>query len=190
MPENNDWRSGFIFVGNQLALDFLNTRPVIDGHPVEFFQDSQAILRWLIASGLLVKRPADWKYGDVGTLLHFRETLRQAVIEIEAGKTVSPSFVRQVNELLAMHPFIDRIGADGKRHRQFQPNGPADALGPILDATVDLLTILDPVKIRKCDQCVLHFYDSSKKGGRRWCSMRMCGNRFKVAAYARRKKPR
>jgi predicted RNA-binding Zn ribbon-like protein len=187
MQENNDWRDGFLFIGNQLALDFLNTRPVVDGHPVEFLPDSQSLLCWLIASGLLAKRPAHWNDGDVGTFLDFREALRQAVIGIEAGKPASRAFVRQVNDLLAAHPFIDQIGADGKRHRQFQPDGPADALGPILDATVDLLTIVDPEKIRKCDQCVLHFYDSSKKGGRRWCSMKLCGNRFKVAAYARRK---
>jgi len=37
---SKDWRDGFLFVGNQLSLDFLNTRPVIDGKPVELLPDS------------------------------------------------------------------------------------------------------------------------------------------------------
>jgi len=32
----------------------------------------------------------------------------------------------------------------------------------------------------------LDFYDTSKKGTRRWCSMKMCGNRAKVAAWTER----
>jgi len=41
-------------------------------------------------------------------------------------------------------------------------------------------------RVRKYANCVLHFHDTSKKGTRRWCSMQLCGNRFKVAAYAAR----
>jgi predicted RNA-binding Zn ribbon-like protein len=46
------------------------------------------------------------------------------------------------------------------------------------------------LRVRKCDQCVLHFYDISKKGTRRWCSTQLCGNRQKVAAYAARRRVR
>ena len=42
--------------------------------------------------------------------------------------------------------------------------------------------------MRKCGECVLHFYDTSKKGTRRWYSMQLCGNRLKVAAYATRQR--
>lgn len=46
-----------------------------------------------------------------------------------------------------------------------------------------------PDRIRPCanDACVLHFYDISKNGTRRWCSMAGCGNRAKAQRhYARR----
>jgi predicted RNA-binding Zn ribbon-like protein len=39
-----------------------------------------------------------------------------------------------------------------------------------------------------CESCVVHFFDTSKKGSRRWCSMNICGNKLKVAAYQRRKR--
>ena len=28
---SDDWRDGFLFVGNHLLLDFINTRPIMDG---------------------------------------------------------------------------------------------------------------------------------------------------------------
>ena len=31
---DSDWKDGFLFVGNHLALDFLNTRPVQNGEPM------------------------------------------------------------------------------------------------------------------------------------------------------------
>jgi predicted RNA-binding Zn ribbon-like protein len=42
--------------------------------------------------------------------------------------------------------------------------------------------------IRKCGNpvCPLYFYDASRTGRRRWCSMAVCGNRHKVAEHARR----
>ena len=48
----------------------------------------------------------------------------------------------------------------------------------------------DRNRVRKCESCVLHFWDTSKKGSRRWCSMKLCGNRVKVAAYAARRRKR
>jgi hypothetical protein len=50
---SSDWVDGFLFVGNQLALDFLNTRPVQDGEALELLPDFTALLRWYKAAGLL-----------------------------------------------------------------------------------------------------------------------------------------
>ena len=50
---DSDWRDGFLFVGNHLALDFLNTRPVQNGEPMELLSDFGALLRWFQAAGLL-----------------------------------------------------------------------------------------------------------------------------------------
>lgn len=199
MSTDTDWRDGFLFLGNQLSLDFLNTRPVIDGSPVELLADSASLLRWLAAAGLLTKQQAQkltnvWPAkGDAGLakLREFRETYRRVVVALEKGEPLAPSFIDQVNDLLAEHPFVDEIVRSGsglKRERRFDLRRPEDTFGPLLDETVNLLATADRSRIRKCPSCVLHFYDTSKKGTRRWCSMRMCGNRSKVAAYARRQR--
>jgi len=43
-------------------------------------------------------------------------------------------------------------------------------------------------RLRVCanPHCGLFFYDTSRTRRRRWCSMAVCGNRSKVAAFARR----
>ena len=48
---DSDWRDGFLFVGNHLTLDFLNTRPVQNGEPLELLSDFSALLRWFHAVG-------------------------------------------------------------------------------------------------------------------------------------------
>ena len=46
---------------------------------------------------------------------------------------------------------------------------------------IDEVTKMDRTRLMRLQ---LHFHDTSKKGTRRWCRMRLCGNRMKVAAYA------
>ncbi len=55
---SSDWKDGFIFVGNDLALDFLNTRPVQNGEPLELLPDFHALLRWFQTADLLTAREA------------------------------------------------------------------------------------------------------------------------------------
>lgn len=200
---NDEWRDGFLFVGNVLSLDFLNTKPVMDGNPVELLPDCAALARWLFASGLVSRRDVkrleqQWSAqpafnGMLGELLDFRERVREVVLQMEAGALPSRAFIAKVNELLLAHPYIvelvqARSGSGLHRGNRFDPRTPLDVFAPVVDSVADLLTMPDLSRLRKCGSCVLHFYDTSKKGTRRWCSMNLCGNRSKVAAYARRKR--
>ena len=51
--EHPEWIDGFLFVGNHLALNFLNTKPVLEDGPREFLPDPEAFGRWLVAAGLV-----------------------------------------------------------------------------------------------------------------------------------------
>jgi len=59
---------------------------------------------------------------------------------------------------------------------------------PLAHSAAALFASVDRKRVRKCTRCVLHFHDTSKKGTRHWCSMQLCGNRQKVAAYAARQR--
>jgi predicted RNA-binding Zn ribbon-like protein len=74
------------------------------------------------------------------------------------------------------------------REPLFDPQRPADLWTPFLDGAADLFSEPETQRLRQCEACVVHFFDTSKKGSRRWCSMNICGNKLKVAAYQRRKR--
>ena len=199
--EANEWIDGFLFVGNKPILDFLNTKPVLAGGPTELLADPRALERWLIASGMVTSPKAKavmrgWRQSReaaafLGQLIAFRERLREAVVRIENGSSPTDAFLAEVNSLLLQYPRHTSLHKrDGKviRETLFEPSKPTDLWEPIIDATADLLTEAESSRIRKCESCVVHFFDTSKKGSRRWCSMNICGNRLKVAAYQRRKR--
>ena len=194
-----EWIDGFLFVGNHLALDFLNTKPILDDGPKEFLPDVRALERWLAASGLLASPKAKatvrrWRDSNearalLREILAFRERLRTTIIRHEAGEAISDAFIAEVNRLLQAHPcrvVLRKAGAKFKRETVFEPQEPADVWSPIVAAVAELIADVPALRIRKCESCVVHFYDISKKGSRRWCSMNICGNKIKVAAYQAR----
>jgi predicted RNA-binding Zn ribbon-like protein len=197
--EHSDWVDGFLFVGNHLALNFLNTKPVLEDGPHEFLSDAAAFGRWLVAAGLVTSARAkstmrDWaKTSKAGRLVRdlreFRERFRAAVLRIESGSLPAKSFVEEVNQLLAKHPrrsvLVNR-GSSLLREYAFELNGPEAFWVLIGESVASLLAETDHSRVRKCPACVVHFLDTSKKGSRRWCSMNICGNKVKVASYQRR----
>jgi len=196
------WKDGFLFVGNHLALDFLNTRPVQDGEATELVPDFAALLRWFQAAGLLSTGDVavlERQWGrsaaarrTVEAILGFREKLRKEVIEWEQGYTVHHSAIGELNRLMASYPMRARLrkrnGKELSTELYFKPQRPDDLFAPLAQAAATLFAHTNRDRVRKCDQCVLHFADTSKKGARRWCSMQMCGNRLKVAVYAARRR--
>ena len=199
--EPNEWVDGFLFVANRPILDFLNTRPVLDQEPTELLPDFDALGRWLIASGIVRSAKTknllrSWRHLPESApflkdLIAFRERLREAVVRVEGGSPPSDEFVQEVNSGLLQHPPILVLRTrEGRIVREplFDLKRPSDLWAPILDGAADLLSEPQSARLRQCEACVLHFFDTSKKGSRRWCSMNICGNKLKVAAYQRRKR--
>jgi predicted RNA-binding Zn ribbon-like protein len=61
-------------------------------------------------------------------------------------------------------------------------------LGAAAREMIDLIGTDKAKRVRKCEgvNCHLMFYDTSRPGNRRWCSMQRCGNRHKVSTYRTR----
>ena len=199
--QRSDWKDGFLFIGNHLALDFLNTRPVQNGEAVELLPDFDALLRWFKAADLLSSGDVAnlWRqWGEsaqarqvVEAMREMRERLRKEVLAIERGGAVHRAAIDELNQQMAEHPMVTRLKASGSAPTTelwFDPRRPEDLFAPLAHSAATLFADLDRNRVRKCRQCVLHFYDTSKKGTRRWCSMRLCGNRLKVAAYTARQR--
>jgi predicted RNA-binding Zn ribbon-like protein len=199
---HEDWRGGYLFVGNRLALDFLNTSLVSNGETIELLTNAAAVARWMAHADLLTEKEAKkleqaWEHSPraskaVLAVRRFRDRLRQAVFAFEAGSGVSADFIDELNSLLRNHPVYREVKADGNggytQTQSFEPQLPDDLLGPLAEETMMLLAGVTAERVRKCEGCPVHFLDVSKKGSRRWCSMSLCGNKVKVAAYQRRQR--
>src|SRR5215469_15521987 len=190
-----------LFLGNQLALDFVNTRPVQGDQLVELLPDFTVLLHWFQTARLLEARQAtalrrEWAGSPraqrtATAMRRFREKLRKEVLAWEHGRSVRCSLQDELNNLMAEHPMRTRLRANGKSFSKelwFPARAPEDLFAPLAHSAAALFADLDRKRVRKCPTCVLHFFDTSKKGTRRWCSMKLCGNRLKVAAYAARRR--
>ena len=130
----SDWKDGFLFVGNQLALDFLNTRPVQNGEPSELLPDFSALLRWFQAADLLSSREVgnlqrQWErsanaQSTTQAMRQLREKLRKEILAWERGGSVQHSTLDELNKLMAEHPMRIRLRTNGKSFAMeiwFQP---------------------------------------------------------------------
>src|SRR5215471_12652183 len=106
---NSDWRDDFIFLGNHLALDFVNTRPAPKGEPVELLTDFRALLKWFQTAEVIGAADAarlsqldrdSEKAHALATALAFREKLRRAVLSLEDNNQVPPGIVKEINRLM------------------------------------------------------------------------------------------
>src|SRR5215468_10414029 len=124
---DSDWRDGFLFLGNQVALDFLNTRPEMDGTPAELLPDWRALVRWFLAADLIGLSNAKWLQQEwatskeaqriVESMQQFREELRRGVIVREHNGEIQPALRHKLNELMARHAMRSRLTSSGKQSR-------------------------------------------------------------------------
>ncbi|HXJ03567.1 MAG TPA: ABATE domain-containing protein [Candidatus Acidoferrum sp.] len=195
----SDWKDGFLFLGNELVLDFLNTRPIQDRKPMELLPGLGAVLRWFQAADLLdseqvARLERQWEgtteaQKTTEVMKDLRERWREEILAWEGGRAIRSQTLDELNRVMAMHPMLTRLTKSRTAYSTklwFEVREPADLLAPLAHSAATLFATGDRKRVRKCANCVLHFHDTSKKGTRRWCSMQLCGNRFKVAAYAAR----
>jgi predicted RNA-binding Zn ribbon-like protein len=61
-------------------------------------------------------------------------------------------------------------------------------LWPIARSAAELLTCPELFLVKQCAGCGWLFVDRSRNHNRRWCDMRVCGNRAKVRSYYQRQR--
>ena len=72
---------------------------------------------------------------------------------------------------------------------EWKSQNPVDSiLWPIAQSAADLLTSPDLAAVRMCEapDCAWLFLDQSRNRSRRWCDMKVCGNRQKARRHYQR----
>ena len=180
-----------MFLAGHLGLDFLNTRVRVKGKLVDLFQGDEDVLHWLKFAGLPVpKFGADVaRISLLDSARTLRENFRSLVEKRKAGQRGDPSVLNRFLSGAQSHPRLVWNKPRSLKIEKVRPKATAEAiLGPVAEAAAELLADADFKLVKRCedDTCVLWFCDQTKSHHRRWCSMMLCGNRHKVAAYRRR----
>jgi predicted RNA-binding Zn ribbon-like protein len=178
-----------LFLGDDTALDFINTSYGVDKAARECFQSDADVSNWLKHVALPAQTPAS----KPGELLRLALELRQMALELvekrSAGKAGNPQRLNALLEAGSRYSELQwpRSGQPALASRE-RLQGAEGLLLPVAQAVADLLSGADFRYVRRCEgpECTLWFLDITKAHSRRWCSPAMCGNRAKVAAFRAR----
>jgi predicted RNA-binding Zn ribbon-like protein len=179
------------FVGDDLAINFINTRRMVEGKLTDTLQSGRDVKYWLkrlevpVAKGTL-------PFSDSVLLQRARE-LREIALTAVKDRTS-----RKIPSLVALNRFLKDApnhvvlttdDANNIRVTRVHGKETVEAfLAPVAEAVADLLAAGDFDLVRHCEghDCVMWFYDRTKGHRRRWCTSTGCGNRAKVAAFRAR----
>ncbi len=195
------------FVGNHLAIDFLNSTATPVGVRTEWLRDGADLLDWL-EQARAIERAAAAKFRTesdrraldavAGQARELREWLR-GFVERHLGRELKADAAGELgplNRLLAEDNGYWQVGIGPhgslERRRVRRWTSPEQLLQPLAEAIGDLVCHEDFRLIRACEgaACTLMFLDRTKAHRRRWCSMAICGNRAKAGAHRARARKR
>jgi predicted RNA-binding Zn ribbon-like protein len=184
-------------ISGRLALDFANLVPVAHDLSwtefVEFLVDSRVVSeeRGKRLESLAGSEPAAVD-AVLLKILRLRECARAIFSALEEGREFPRAWVTPINEVLRVTEGHDEVVArDGRWRLEFigRESGLEWLLAAIARSAAELIVEGRNAPLKRCANagCRLFFYDDSRTRRRRWCSMAVCGNRNKVAAFLKRK---
>jgi predicted RNA-binding Zn ribbon-like protein len=211
--ENHSTREFELIAGN-LALDFINTlddRP--SPEPKELLTNYNDLATFGHNTGILTLEQLDYFLKDVPRKLdEAQQAMRHAINLREALYAI---FSAVMNQQTAPQAAMDTLNANlhdaalhsrlvqvGMMQRGTAPDAAFEwrfddmtssyeaMLRPIARAAADLLVSPEVALVRTCSapNCQWFFLDTSKNHHRRWCNMKVCGNRAKVRKFYAKKK--
>ncbi len=178
--------------GGRPCLDFVNTiHDRLAAVPVDYLATPQQYLEWCLRAHLLSRQEAERiavTGGVMGDVRIFREHLHALLSARIDGTAVPAKALRECDRWLHRawtNLFLDPASSLGV---SWLPAA-VDARLPLKRIALSLLDLLrtaEPRRLKRCasaDSCGWLFYDDSKGGQRRWCSMEACGTIEKMRRY-------
>ena len=201
-----DWEQEFELSGGVLCLDFANTvlkrnlpgrekdELVNYGRLVGFAKQAKVLSS---AKADLLRKRASESPAVVSRVLPAAVKLREAIYRVFsslAGGRPAASNDVKVIEAFALEAWKRRRlipSSRGSYRWQWKledEDNPAQMLWPIALSAVQLLTSDGVGAVRECaaDDCAWLFLDESRNRSRRWCDMKVCGNRQKARRHYQR----
>lgn len=183
-------------ISGNLSLDLVNTEVVRRGNRLDLLFSEQDLIEWMHT----VKENIAYSYWEDELFLkisgrekklllairNMRDVLRANFEEVADRGVISNNFISFLEKKIEKAPFTYKLANDS-----LVPL-PVGEIEDIIMSLIsfDVLTLIEQNKlsrIKRCanDDCVLLFLDET--GRRKWCSMKICGNRKKVKRFQQQK---
>lgn len=196
----------FELVAGTLCLDFVNTvgdRAGTWRYVRNYLQRYDDVVSWGLQAHVLAEREAaalralafkrhDRAAAALTRAVELRETLHALFSPIAAGRVITREALASVNALLPLLLATSRLAPspDGRVCRwAFDASAAPEPIGifdrvawSVARSATELLTSTDLRHVHQCalETCGWLFLDVSKNKTRRWCAMKLCGNKAKV----------
>lgn len=189
----------FLFVGNSLSLDLVNTEKMVEGRRTDLLQTPDDLKTWLSEAALIADAEVLWSSEAEGKkalsdVKAFRKVLRGMATDMAAAAPMRDETVAAINAALKRKASTLQLrqvdGVWKVRHEDSGRHSLDHIIAEIAESAANLIANHDWSLVRQCgsDRCILFFLDTTKNHGRRWCSMGVCGNRVKANAHYHRSK--
>jgi predicted RNA-binding Zn ribbon-like protein len=183
-------------LGGRLSLDFVNATPPnteLSWERLIHFLESTNIVSSERGAQLLSLPKSDPQAAEALLLKARRlgSALRKVFAAILRKQRMAGEWIEPVNEILRITEGHDElVGDTGVWKIEFiaREGGLDWLLAAVARSAAEIIAEGARARLRHCanPDCGLLFYDNSRTHRRRWCSMAVCGNRSKVAAFARK----
>jgi predicted RNA-binding Zn ribbon-like protein len=162
----------------------VNTRDVEQG--TDTIATAAGLAAWLAAHGLAT-RGVSVTEADVVRAVGVREALR--ALALANNGAMLPAEAAEALDAQARRAHVGvSFRGDGSAPLAPAADGVDGALGRVLAVVAEAIHDGSFRRLKACraDDCHWAYYDGSRNGTRRWCSMDVCGNRTKVRAFRAR----
>ncbi|WP_348262365.1 CGNR zinc finger domain-containing protein [Telmatobacter sp. DSM 110680] len=193
-------KKSFELIGGSPALDLVNTldwRFRNGPPPEELLQDYYDLVQFSVQCSLLsdavgrrlVRNVNESKAAQVvAAVRELREAAAEVLYAALEGVGPSASSMKVLEKCFREAREYERLLWDGEKLAWELSQSPAPAELPLWMLSLkfeDLMTSDEMHKLRECGnaECRWLFLDTSKNHTRRWCDMKICGNRMKARRF-------
>jgi predicted RNA-binding Zn ribbon-like protein len=185
-------------LSNEPCIDFVTSKQWVGGTPADdLFTSYSSLVEWCRHIGILTEDESKQQISLSRT--HIEEANSVVEKAVQLRESVYRIFSACVNRKTPTVQDLDRLNHElsiALSHIQIsnpsskfswswsKMDSPLEwILWPVSRSAAELLTSNRLQRVRQCSECRWLFMDSSRNASRRWCDMKICGNRAKARRY-------
>jgi predicted RNA-binding Zn ribbon-like protein len=183
-------------LGGRLSVDFVNATPSnaeLTWERLVHFLESTSVVSAGRGAQLLSLPQSDPQAAEALLLKAQRldSALRKVFAAMLRKQRIAGEWIEPLNKILRITEGHDELVSQAgiwKIEFVAREGGLDWLLAAVARSGAEIIAEGARARLRLCanPHCGLFFYDNSRTRRRRWCSMAVCGNRSKVAAFARK----